>query len=96
MSEEDQDGQPSLDQMLDLKDPEVLQGLGEIAKEALQRQTQAKSNLPLPRKATPEEMRVIGPALAALSKKVAAPRSDLMPRLESPTSNPSQRTTSEE
>jgi hypothetical protein len=45
------------------------------------------ADAPLQRKATLEEMRVIGPALAALSKKVAPAHSDLMPRLEHPTSN---------
>jgi hypothetical protein len=45
--------------------------------------------------ATQEELNVMVPFLRELREKVAAPRSDLMPRLESPTSNPSQRTTSE-
>ena len=96
MSGEEMDGQPSLDQMLDLEDPEVLKGLGELAEEAFQKRSQQLQDLPLQRMATPEEMRVIAPALAALSKKAADPQVDLQPRLGSPTSKLSQRTTSEE
>ena len=50
--------------------------------------------LPVQRQATLQEMQVIAPALTSLSEKVAAPRNDLQPRLGTPTSTPSQRTTS--
>ena len=53
------------------------------------------ADLPLQRVATPEEMQLIRPALMSLSGKVAAPSSDLQPRLGTPTSNQSQQTTSE-
>jgi hypothetical protein len=47
MLEEEKDGQPSLDQMLDLDDPEVLKGLGELAEEAFQKQLKQKQDLKL-------------------------------------------------
>ena len=36
---EERTREPSLDQMVDLKDPKVLQGLGKIAQEALDRRS---------------------------------------------------------
>lgn len=54
-----------------------------------------QEDLPLQRVATPEEMQLIAPALMSLSGKVADQSSDLQPRLGTPTSSPSRRTTSE-
>lgn len=55
MSQEELDGQPSLDQMLDLEDPEVLKGLGALAKRARERQSQSRQDLQMQQKKTLEE-----------------------------------------
>ncbi len=44
MEQEDLDSEPSLDKMLDLSDPKVLQGLGKLAANAMARQAASKAS----------------------------------------------------